>query len=569
MTSNVTTSKRSRCWSYIKTVINLIRTRLNCDEDWRVRVQADDHSAHRVADPDSIDGIAVVVAPCQWWTKPVLPCTSAPMKRLSPATLQDLPPHVHRPAYGRAAVTPGLVHLGIGAFHRAHQAVAIDACLARGERDWGIVAASLRSPAVRDALAPQDCLYTLCTRSDDQVDHRVIGSISSVLVAPENPERLLAALSDPRIRLVTLTVTEKGYATDLASGALRFDDPDIAHDLAHPSLPRSTLGFLTEAIARRRASGLKPFSILSCDNLPRNGATLHRSLVAFAAARDRGLADFILQSVVCPSSMVDRIVPATTDLDRARVAEALGLVDEAPVLGEPFFQWVIEDRFGQGRPGLEQAGAEMVGDVEPFEHMKLRLLNGAHTLLAAVGRLAGLATVDAAIADRAVRRLVNAYWDEARPTLVIDAAQSMRYVERLTERFSNRALAHQTAQIATDASLKVPQRILAGLRERRRTGAPCEAMVFAVAAWIRSCGGFDDAGRPLLVQDPAYARWTGAPDQRQAMPGETVAAFLQWSSVFGADLPRDFEFAESLTSAYGAIADHGVIGAIVRHFGRA
>jgi fructuronate reductase len=491
------------------------------------------------------------------------------MKRLSFATLRDLPPDVRLPAYDRSAVSPGVVHLGVGAFHRAHQAVAIDDCLARGERDWGIVAASLRSPSTRDALVPQDCLYTLCTRADDGVDHRVIGSIGAVLVGPENPARLLAALCDPRIRLVTLTITEKGYSTDLASGALRFDDPDIAHDLANPAAPRSAIGLLIEAIARRQAAGARPFTILSCDNLPRNGATLHRSLAAFAAARDRDLGDHVLQAVACPSSMVDRIVPATTDRDRAQVAEALGVVDEAPVLGEPFFQWVIEDRFAHGRPGLEHAGAEMVGDVEPFEHMKLRLLNGAHTLLAAVGRLAGLATVDAAIADRAVRRLVSAYWDEAQPTLAIDAAQSKRYVERLVERFSNRALAHQTAQIATDASLKVPQRILSGLRARRRSGEPCEAMTFAVAAWIRSCGGLDDAGGRFVVQDPAYSRWSGAPDQRQAMPGETVAAFLQWSSVFGSDLPRDFEFAESLTSAYGAITDHGVIGAIVRHFGRA
>ena len=482
--------------------------------------------------------------------------------RLSDSTLNSLRSGIGRPAYDRAGVTPGIVHLGIGAFFRAHGAAAVDECLAAGEAGWGIVAASLRSRATRDALAPQDGLYTLALRDTDRERLRVIGSIGGVLVAPEAPEALLAAMTDPRVKIVSMTVTEKGYAVDLGTGGLRADHPDILHDLEEPDRPRSMLGFVAEALTRRRRAGVPAFTVLSCDNLPQNGRTLHRVLTEFAAARDPDLGRFVADHVACPCVMVDRIVPATTDCDRAAISASLGLEDAWPVLGEPFFQWVIEDRFPTGRPTLERGGAEFVDDVEPFEHMKLRLLNGAHSTIAAIGRLAGYPTVAETIRDPAVRRFIETYWEQVIPTLGIGPAEAHAYTRRLLERFDNIALQHKTAQIASDASQKIPQRILAALRDRLAAGAPADALVFAVAAWIRSCGGTDERGEALPLNDPTFQAWSGAPDQASASATEVIDAFLGLSSVFGPDLPADAPFRAALRRSYETIRRRGVIAAI-------
>lgn len=486
--------------------------------------------------------------------------------RLSDANLPHLTPPVARPTYDRRRLAPGVAHLGIGAFSRAHGLSAIDDCLNAGEAGWGVVAASLRSPATRDALAPQDGLYTLALRDTAGETRRVIGAITGLMVAPEAPERLLDVLTDPRIRIVSLTVTEKGYCVDLGSGGLRADHADVQHDLAHPGVPRSAPGFLVEAIARRRAAGTAPFTVLSCDNLPSNGATLHRVLQDFARLRDPDLARFIAEAIACPSSMVDRIVPATTDDDRAGISARLGAIDAWPVLGEPFFQWVIEDRFPAGRPQLERAGVEFVPDVAPFEHMKLRLLNGAHSSIAAIGRLAGFATVAETIADPLVARFAEAFWDEVTPSLHIRPAEARAYTGRLLARFGNAALQHKTAQIASDASQKVPQRILAGLAENLSAGRPVQTMVLAVAAFIRSCGGFDDAGQPLLRNDPVFEAWRHKPDQRSATPSAVVESFMTLDSVFGTALPRRPDFVQPLTEALAAIAREGVLATLARRF---
>lgn len=405
--------------------------------------------------------------------------------RLSDKTLGALSTPVAAPAYERGAVTPGIVHLGVGAFHRAHQAVYVDECLAAGQKDWSIVGASLQSATTRDALAPQDGLYTLAVRGSDGEKLGVIGSIGKVLVAPENPARLLDQLSDPAIRLVTLTITEKAYLRD-AAGDLDAAHPAIVADLADPSRPRTVHGFLAEALRRRLAAGTRPFTILSCDNLPSNGATLHRLLVQFAALRDAGLAKHI-EGVSCPSSMVDRIVPATTDADRARVSAALGVEDAWPVMTEPFRQWVIEDDFSAGRPDWERFGVQMVRDVRPFEEMKLRLLNGAHSAIAYLGLLAGHDTVAKSFGDPDIRRFVRALWAEAAPTLPQDAGLDPEsYVRDLTERFDNTALQHRTAQIANDGSQKLPQRIVGSALHRLAAGQRADCLMLAVAAWIRA-----------------------------------------------------------------------------------
>ncbi|MEO5756867.1 MAG: mannitol dehydrogenase family protein [Mesorhizobium sp.] len=455
---------------------------------------------------------------------------------LSDKILRSLPEQVATPRYDRAAVTPGIVHLGVGAFHRAHQAAYIDDCLAAGETGWGIVGVSLRSADTRDALAPQDGLYTLAIRSSGEERLAVIGSIGTMLVAPESPGAVLAALADPRTRIVTLTITEKAYLR-AAGGGLDAAHPDIVHDLAKPGTPRTAHGFLTEALARRRAAGIQPFTVLCCDNLPANGETLHRLLVEFAALRealsathdaklasDAGLARYITDEVAFPSSMVDRIVPATTNADRARIAGQLGVEDAWPVMTEPFSQWVIEDRFPNGRPAWEQFGVTMVDDVRPFEDMKLRLLNGAHSAIAYLGLLSGHATVDRAFADPAIRQFVDALWTEAASTLPEDAGlDTNAYTAELAQRFSNTALAHRTAQIANDGSQKLPQRIVASALECLEAGTELVHLTLVVAAWIAACAARGKTLPEGHFTDPLDAALTALLSQ-QLPANETVTA---------------------------------------------
>lgn len=459
-----------------------------------------------------------------------------PTSRLSDKTLNALPSPVAVPAYDRAAVTPGIVHLGLGAFHRAHQAAYVDDCLAAGDTNWGIVGASLQSASTHDALEPQDGLYTLAARGSDGERLRVIGSIGTVLVAPRDPARLLAALTDPDIRIVTLTITEKAYLRD-ASGKLDENHPGIVADLADPARPRTAHGFLVEALARRRAAGTKPFTILSCDNLPSNGRTLHRLLVQFAAMRDAGLASHV-ESVSCPSSMVDRIVPATTDADRARVSEALGVEDAWPVMTEPFSQWVIEDDFSAGRPNWERSGVEMVRDVRPFEEMKLRLLNGAHSSIAYLGLLAGHDTVARSFGDPAIRGFVQALWAEAAPTLPENAGLDPKsYVAALTGRFDNTALQHRIAQIANDGSQKLPQRIIGSALDRLAAGAGADHLMLAVAAWIRAAELRGAALPSGHFTDPLDAK-LGEIAAAKRLSADTVAAVFELAGFAGGSSHR-------------------------------
>ena len=476
---------------------------------------------------------------------------------LSARTLDQLPAPIARPGYDRTALRTGILHLGLGAFHRAHQAALTETCLNAGALEWGIAAASLRSADTRDALAPQDGLYTLALRQGDSQRLQVIGALTRILIAPENPQALLAAMADPGIRIVSLTVTEKGYTVNLASGELRLDDLDVQHDLAYPDRPRTALGFVVQALALRRAAGIAPFTVLSCDNLPANGQLTHHLLTQFAESRDPGLGRFIRDNVASPSCMVDRIVPATTDADRAMIAAQLGLTDAWPVLAEPFFQWVIEDHFPSGRPKWEVAGVEFATNVAPFEAMKLRLLNGAHTTIAAMGRLTGLATVAEAIADPVIRAFIRAYWAEVAPTIApgIDVAA---YTARLLTRFDNTALQHKTAQIAMDASLKLPQRVLAPLRDVLSEGRDAPLLTFAVAVWIRSSQGRDQAGGLLPLSDPQMQSWAGLPGPEVPV-AETARAFVDFAPVFG-DLTSPALVA-GLAAALADIQRLGVIDA--------
>ncbi len=451
---------------------------------------------------------------------------------LSDNTLRSLSRGVTTPGYDRDKVAPGIVHLGVGAFHRAHQAVYVDDCLGAGETGWGIVGVSLRSADTSDALSPQDGLYTLAVRSSNGEQLRVIGSIGSILVAPEDPGAVLAALADPRTRIVTLTITEKAYLR-AAGGGLDSAHPDIVSDLARPELPKTAHGFLAEALRRRRAAGVAPFTVLCCDNLPANGATLHRLMIEFAALRDADLARHIAGEVAFPSSMVDRIVPATTDADRARVAVELGVADAWPVMTEPFRQWVIEDHFPAGRPSWENFGVTMVDDVRPYEEMKLRLLNGAHSAIAYLGLLSGHATVDRAFAEPAIRQFVDALWAEAISTLPEDAGlDTSTYTAELAERFSNPALAHRTAQIANDGSQKLPQRIIASAIDCLEADAEMVHLTLVVAAWIAACAARGNSLPENHFTDPLDTALTTL--LRQHLPAnETVAAVFDLAGFAG------------------------------------
>ncbi|WP_181703900.1 mannitol dehydrogenase family protein [Chthonobacter albigriseus] len=476
---------------------------------------------------------------------------------LDAASLAALPPGISRPDYDRAAVTPGIVHLGIGAFHRAHQAVYVDALLRR-DPSWGIVGASLRSPETADALNPQDGLYTLAVREDERTDFAVIGSILEVIVAPRERERLLALMADPRVRIVTLTVTEKGYCHDPATGRLDENHPGIRADLADPTAPGTTPGLLVEALARRRAAGVQPFTVLSCDNLPANGRTVRRIVARYAELRDPAIGRHVETEVAFPCSMVDRIVPATTDADRAAVAEALGTADAWPVMTEPFTQWVVEDDFPAGRPRLEDVGVEMVADVEPFELMKLRMLNGSHSTLAYLGYLAGYETVADVMADPAFAALVHGLMtSEVMPTLVVPGIDLPAYRDALIRRFRNRGLRHRTWQIAMDGSQKLPQRLLGTIRDRLASGASINRLSLGVAAWMAYVRGVDEQGRAIDVRDPLAERFRAVADAAGEDAARLANGYLEIVDVFGTALPADPRFRAAVTDALGRLLRDG------------
>src|SRR5450830_1639088 len=481
--------------------------------------------------------------------------------KLNKQTLAQASKQATLPTYDRTALLPGIVHLGLGAFHRAHQAVYTDTVLAAGDLRWGTVGVSLRQPDTRDALAPQDNLYTLAIRGAGSEQLRVIGALTATLVATESPAAVLQAMTQPHCHIVSLTVTEKGYCHDPASNTLRLDHPDIAHDLAQDNIhtPRSAIGFIVRALAQRRAAGRPPFTVLSCDNLPANGATSRGLVLAFAAQVDAGLAAWIDAHGAFPNAMVDRIVPKTTDEDRAAIAAHLGAMDAWPVVTEAFSQWVIEDHFAGPRPAWEIAGATMVGHAEPYEHAKLRMLNGSHSSLAYLGAMAGYVTVDQAIRDDGLRSFIETMMtEEIAPTL--QRPGLAQYRDDLVSRFRNPALKHKLQQIAMDGSQKLPQRLLGTIRARLDDGLPCERLGFAVAGWLHYLRGKDEAGQSYPISDPLA-------EQLQAAAGiadlsARVDALLAMDTVFGKDLANRIEFVSVLKGFLRRIEEEGVLTAI-------
>ncbi len=474
--------------------------------------------------------------------------------RLSPEALGVARAGVRLPRYDRSKVTAGIVHLGIGAFHRAHQAVVLDDVLER-DPSWGIVGASLRRPDTKDALEPQDGLYSVLVKDGEKRELRVIGSVLEVLDAPNQRERLLARMADPATRVVSLTVTEKGYCYNAASGGLDVAHPDIVADLSHPREPATAAGLIAEALRRRREAGHAPFTVLSCDNLPHNGAVAQRVFTEFAEAIDAGLGRWVRDNVAFPATMIDRIVPATTDADRAEVAGLLGLDDAWPVMAEPFLQWVVEDSFVGKAPPLELGGAQFVpaGGVEPYEKMKLRMLNGSHSTMAYLGYLGGYEYIAQVIAEPGFRRFIGAMMaEEIAPTLVLPRAQKEAYAAQLVERFSNSALRHRTYQIAMDGSQKLPQRLLGTIADRLAAGAPFERLALGVAAWMIYARGTTLDGKPIEVQDPMRAEF------QRIEPAQLVEGFLGLERVFSRELAGNAAFRQSLEQKVALLREVGV-----------
>jgi fructuronate reductase len=483
--------------------------------------------------------------------------------RLSPQTLDRLPTGVVHPAYDRAAIRTGVVHLGIGAFHRAHQADVFDRALAAGDPRWGVLGASLRSPGVRDQLEAQGGLYTLSVRDGVEERLRVVGAVTGVRVAPEDPSGLVERLAHPDVHLATLTITEKGYKLDPASGALLTDDPDVAADLSDPTRPRTAPAFLAAGLRLRRERGLAPLTVISCDNLPHNGARIRDAVLAFARAHDPATADWIEATCAFPQTMVDRIVPATTLEDIDALSARLGVRDEGLVKTEPFLQWVIEDRFAGERPDFEALGVQITRAVAPWEDAKLRLLNGAHSALAYLGGLAGIAFVAEAVAVPAYARFVEALWDEAEATLTpppeLDIAA---YRFALFARFSNASLNHRTRQIAMDGSQKLPQRLVATAATRIERAQPIPHLALAIAGWMRWQGGRDDAGTTFTVDDPLAATTRRLLDAAGPDAEAQARALLSLEAVFPPSLAADPAFRDAVVGAYRALAELGARAAV-------
>ncbi|MDU5780084.1 MAG: mannitol dehydrogenase family protein [Pantoea sp.] len=481
--------------------------------------------------------------------------------------IDRLPADVQRPRYDRSKLKTRMVHIGFGAFHRAHQALCSDKLAEQGS-DWGYCEVNLNSGELIQALRQQDHLYSLTEMADDSLNTRIIGVITSALHGKSDGiEAVIAAMSQPDVAIVSMTVTEKGYCHHPASGDLNPDHPDIVHDLAHPDAPRSLPGLILAAIRRRRDAGLPPFSVMSCDNMPENGHVTRNAIVQLAQRQDSALADYIRQHVTFPSTMVDRIVPAMTDSAFAELAERLGSRDPVAVEAEPFFQWVIEDNFVSGRPAWEQAGAELVKDVLPFEEMKLRMLNGSHSFLAYLGFLSGYEHISDCMADAnlrtAARRLML---DQQAPTLRTQGVDLAAYADSLIARYENRAIKHRTYQIATDGTQKLPQRLLDSVRWHLRNGSNCDLLLLGVAAWMRYVGGVDEQGAPIEIRDPLKAELA----ERVAASGEgeaRVKALLGMKAVFGEDLAQNAEVVATLTRFWLQLREQGARATVAQAVG--
>ncbi|MCU1477707.1 MAG: mannitol dehydrogenase-like protein [Subtercola sp.] len=484
--------------------------------------------------------------------------SSAAVLPLRAETLVSLAGRLPVPQYDRTAVTTGVVHFGVGGFHRAHQAMIVDRLLSRGEAtDFGICGVGVLESdrRIRDVLAKQDGLYTLVVKhGDGTVDGRVIGSIVEYLFAPDDPEAVLEKLAAPATRIVSLTITEGGYNVDPLTGLFDASDAAVMRDLTSGAAPATVFGLVTEALRRRRDRAIAPFTVMSCDNIQGNGHTAAAAFTSFARLHDPDLADWIAETVAFPNTMVDRITPVTTDADRDLVRERFGIDDLWPVVCEPFLQWVIEDEFALGRPAYEEEGAQIVADVEPYELMKLRLLNASHQALAYFGYLAGYRYAHEAAADPALARLVREYMTrEAQPTLApVPGVDLEVYKATMLERFANPFVRDTLARLCAESSDRIPKFILPALRDRIAAGGDVSLGAAIVASWARYDEGEDEGGQPIDIVDRLKDDLTA----RARRYADDPEAFVNQRSVFG-ELGSEERFMRPYLNALRSLHEHG------------
>ena len=464
------------------------------------------------------------------------------MRRLDRSLLPELPPSVRQPRYDRESLEIGIAHIGVGAFHRCHQAEFIDDMLEARFGRWGVLGVNLAAPNLADLLAPQQCLYSRTLREDERSETRIIGALRQVIDVNDkaSAEAAVAALGGDQISVVTMTVTEKGYCLTPSTGALDFDNPALRADLEGGFPPRTLLGLLALALERRRQMRGKPLTIISCDNIPSNGARLGAAMLEFAALRSAELTRWITDRVTFPSTMVDRIVPATTPDDIDEIASALGVRDPAAVVGEPFRQWVIEDKFAGERPPLDLAGAEFVADAKPYEQIKMRVLNAAQSTLAHQGALVGHAFTYQAAADPTLAALTRRMLERETSTTLpkVSGMEVAPYIDQSMARIRNAAIRHRCHQIGTDGSQKIVQRLIDPLRERLAAGRPAGLLALSVASWIAyGLSGARRFGARWTPSDP-YAETVIAIGEKSSDWSELAKAVLAIAPIFGTDMAR-------------------------------
>ncbi len=480
------------------------------------------------------------------------------LPRLSNATIKQFGTAVAVPAYDRSSLKTGIVHMSVGGFHRAHQAVYLDDLFASGAvDDWGVCGVGLldADSRMRDALVPQDLLYTVVERSEQADRARVIGSMTEYLYAPENPQRVLDRLAAPEIRIITLTITEGGYFVDQVTGGFDDQHPSVRHDLAHPTTPVSGIGYLTEGLNLRRLRGAPACTVLSCDNLPGNGDVARRMVLAFASLRDPELAEWISRSIVFPNSMVDRITPVTTDADRALVADCYGYEDRWPVVCEPFRQWIVEEKFCAGRPPWQRVGVQMTSDVHPYEKMKIRLLNSSHSAMAYLGYLAGFRYIHEVAADPEFQRFIIDLMEKEVVHLLdpVPGVDLVQYQQILIKRFSNPKIKDQVARVASDGSQKIPKFMLPSIRQQLTQGGSVRLHALALAGWFRYLAATDEQGSPIAINDPIATEL----QNRAQAGGKDPAQLLALGDLFGTDLPENRIFVAELRRALESLYAYG------------
>ena len=476
---------------------------------------------------------------------------------LSQQNLEHLAPGVTPPHYDRGSVSAGIVHFGVGGFHRAHQAMVLDDLMAQGlANDWGIVGVGVREAdlAMKEALIPQDCLYTLTTKDMSAQSTRIIGSIIDFLYAPENPEAVLSLLADERIRIVSLTITEGGYNFDQITGEFLWSNEAVADDVNHLESPQTVFGFLTEGLRRRKEAGIEPFTVMSCDNIQGNGHLAKKMFVSFATRVDEGLAQWMSSSVAFPNSMVDRITPVTTPDNIQEAHRITGLEDSWPVVSETFFQWVLEDNFPTGRPPFEKAGVQLVEDVEPYELMKLRLLNASHQALAYFGYLKGYRLAHDAVNDPDIQTLLRRYMaEEATPTLrPVPGVDLAKYHDTLIERFTNAEVKDTVARLAAESSDRIPKWLVPVINERLEQGGDVTLSAAIVASWARYAEGVDEHGEPIDVVDNLKSEVMAS----AKLHDDDLLAFVRNEKLFG-DLATKEGFTTPYLATLATLREHG------------